>query len=114
MMRSPSRKEERMGVKKRVGDYPFLQQCAEKIAEEIAGSGDSSRCFFQLVTYSGHGPFIIPDEYKRISFSPGMPEVLNNYPDGCQLHRLCNREVYRTIAGGGVVRRDDDCRDGRP
>ena len=22
---------------------------------------------------------IIPDEYKRISFSPGMPEVLNNY-----------------------------------
>lgn len=72
-------KEERMGVKKRVGDYPFLQQCAEKIAEEIAGSGDSSRCFFQLVTYSGHGPFIIPDEYKRISFSPGMPEVLNNY-----------------------------------
>lgn len=72
-------KEERMGVKKRVGDYPFLQQCAEKIAEEIAGSGDGSRCFFQLVTYSGHGPFIIPDEYKRISFSPGMPEVLNNY-----------------------------------
>ncbi|WP_417032724.1 LTA synthase family protein [Barnesiella intestinihominis] len=72
-------KEERMGVKKRVGDYPFLQQCAEKIAEEITGSGDSSRCFFQLVTYSGHGPFIIPDEYKRISFSPGMPEVLNNY-----------------------------------
>ena len=72
-------KEERMGVKKRVGDYPFLQQCAEKIAGEIAGSGDSSRCFFQLVTYSGHSPFVIPDEYKRISFSPGMPEVLNNY-----------------------------------
>ena len=41
-------KEERMGVKKRVGDYPFLQQCAEKIAEEIAGSGDSSRCFFSI------------------------------------------------------------------
>lgn len=72
-------KEERMGVKKRVGDYPFLQQCVEKIAEEIAGSGDGSRCFFQLVTYSGHSPFVIPDEYKRISFSPGMPEVLNNY-----------------------------------
>lgn len=66
-------KEERMGVKKRVGDYPFLQQCAEKIAEEITGSGDSSRCFFQLVTYSGHGPFIIPDEYKRISFLRECP-----------------------------------------
>lgn len=53
-------KEERMGVKKRVGDYPFLQQCAEKIAEEIAGSGDSSRCFFNWLLIRDMGHLLFP------------------------------------------------------
>lgn len=33
----------------------------------------------QLVTYSGHAPFKLPEELKEIHFSPAIPQKMNDY-----------------------------------
>lgn len=33
----------------------------------------------QCVTYSGHTPFVIPDELKKVHFSNAIPERLRHY-----------------------------------
>lgn len=70
--------DEKTGPMHKLGDASFLRQCAEKMASEqiIPTDGHS---LVQCVTYSGHHPFIIPDELKRISFTMDMPKMLNDY-----------------------------------
>ncbi len=70
--------EEEAGPRKKVGDGAFLRQGGEKIAKGEVWS-DSRHNILQLVTYSGHNPFKLPDELKRITFSSKMPEMLNDY-----------------------------------
>ena len=33
----------------------------------------------QLVTYSGHSPFKLPEELKEVHFSPSIPQKMNDY-----------------------------------
>ncbi|MCC8144269.1 MAG: hypothetical protein LUD02_02935 [Tannerellaceae bacterium] len=61
-----------------MSDVSFLRQCAEKIATGEVWS-DETPVFLQCVTYSGHSPFILPDELKRITFSQKLPEVMEDY-----------------------------------
>lgn len=35
--------------------------------------------YMQLVTYSGHAPFKLPEELKEIHFSPAIPQKMNDY-----------------------------------
>lgn len=70
--------DEKTGPRHRLGDVSFLRQCGEKLAtEELFPTGGHT--LVQCVTYSGHSPFIIPEESKRISFSDKLPERLRNY-----------------------------------
>lgn len=69
---------EAFGNRKRIGDGAFFAQCQEKIEkEEIWKKGE--HVYLQFVTYSGHSPFHMPDELKKISFSEAIPTVMNNY-----------------------------------
>lgn len=69
---------EAFGNRKRVGDGSFFAQCQEKMKnEEVWRNGET--VYMQLVTYSGHSPFHMPDELKQISFSPAIPKMMNDY-----------------------------------
>lgn len=69
---------EAFGTHKRTGDGSFLAQCREKIENgEIWKKGENA--YMQLVTYSGHAPFKLPEELKEIFFSPAIPQKMNDY-----------------------------------
>lgn len=69
---------EAFGNRKRAGDGAFFAQCQEKMEKgEVWREGEN--VYMQFVTYSGHAPFLMPDELKQVSFSPSIPEVMNNY-----------------------------------
>lgn len=70
--------DEKTGPMGRLGDVSFLRQSSEKImGEDYFKTGGHT--LLQCVTYSGHDPFVIPEESKRISFSSSMPEVLERF-----------------------------------
>jgi phosphoglycerol transferase MdoB-like AlkP superfamily enzyme len=72
------RMTEVFGNRKRLGDKAFFAQCSEKIENgEIWRSGEN--VFIQMVTYSGHSPFKMPESLKSVHFSDRIPEVMNNY-----------------------------------
>lgn len=66
------------GPRGRLGDHSFLRQSAEKIeTEELFRTGGHT--LLQCVTYSGHTPFVIPDELKGIHITGPYPQRLRNY-----------------------------------
>lgn len=66
------------GPRGRLGDHSFLRQSAEKIeTEDLFRTNGHS--LLQCVTYSGHTPFVIPDELKEIHITGDYPERLRNY-----------------------------------
>lgn len=70
--------DEKTGPRNRLGDVSFLRQCGEKLlTEELFQTGGHT--LVQCVTYSGHGPFIIPEKSKRVHFSERIPKLLKNY-----------------------------------
>jgi len=70
--------EEAFGTHKRTGDGAFLAQCRRKIENgEIWKKGEN--VYMQLVTYSGHAPFKLPEELKEVRFSPAIPQKMNDY-----------------------------------
>lgn len=66
------------GPRGRLGDDSFLRQSYEKIADNSFWN-PAGHNLVQMVTYSGHTPFVIPDELKELKFSNKMPERLRNY-----------------------------------
>ncbi len=72
---------EMFGTHKRLGDVPFLQQVADKIdRKEIwPGRDKGENVCLQIVTYSGHAPFILPDKLREVNFSPRIPQKMADY-----------------------------------
>lgn len=70
--------DEKTGPRNRLGDSSFLRQAADRIADDSFWRPDG-HTFLQCVTYSGHTPFIIPEESKRLHFSSTIPERLRNF-----------------------------------
>lgn len=69
---------EAFGTRKTLGDRAFFSQCIDKIERgEIWPVGE--KAFIQMVTYSGHFPFRLPEELKTISFSDTVPEMMRDY-----------------------------------
>lgn len=69
---------ETFGNRKRLGDRAFFSQCREKMENgEIWHSGEN--VFIQMVTYSGHAPFKMPESLKSVQFSNRIPEVMADY-----------------------------------
>lgn len=72
--------DERIGyeARKNLGDYSFLSQCVEKMNCEELWPADVP-VFMQCVTYSGHTPFRLQDEYKQVKFSDEIIQPMNDY-----------------------------------
>ena len=60
-----------------LGDVSLLRQCVDKIKRNEVWGNEVN--MLQIVTYSGHFPFTIPDDIKNISFSDNIPEVMRDY-----------------------------------
>ena len=96
---------EKVGSRKKLGDVSFMKQIVTKLKSgSIMKTGESS--FLQIVTYSGHNPFVLPDHLKRIHFKGDYPEKMRdfmtmaNYTDyglGILLNYLKSRTDYKDM-----------------
>lgn len=69
---------EAFGNRKRLGDKAFFEQSREKMERgEIWQPGEHA--FIQMVTYSGHSPFRIPEVLRTVHFSEQIPQLMNDY-----------------------------------
>ncbi len=97
------RLDEKVGSRKKLGDVSFMKQAVEKMQRgEIWKGGE--HVYLQLVTYSGHNPFILPDALKRIKLRGNYPTKMRdfitmaNYTDhalGILLNYLKTRPDYQ-------------------
>ena len=72
------RLDEKVGSRKKLGDVSFMRQAIEKMKTgEIWKRGE--HVYLQFVTYSGHNPFILPDNLKRIHFKGNYPQKMLDY-----------------------------------
>ena len=72
------RLDEKVGSRKKLGDVSFMRQAVEKMkTEQIWKRGE--HVYLQFVTYSGHNPFILPDNLKRIHFKGNYPQKMLDY-----------------------------------
>lgn len=69
---------EKVGNRKKLGDVSFMKQIVAKLKNSQILTGEQST-FLQIVTYSGHNPFILPDKLKRIHFKDNYPEKMRDY-----------------------------------
>lgn len=70
--------DEKVGTRKKLGDVSFMKQIVKRLkSSDILAKGQST--FLQIVTYSGHNPFVLPDNLKRIHFKGDYPEKMRDY-----------------------------------
>lgn len=70
--------DEKVGSRKKLGDESFFRQTTEKLKRgEIWPEGEPA--YLQCVTYSGHNPFILPDELKHIRIEGDYPQRMKDY-----------------------------------
>lgn len=69
---------ERIGHPARLSDASLMEQTVAKMQRgDVWPEGE--KAYVQLVTYSCHNPFRIPDDHRTISFSGKYPEKLTDY-----------------------------------
>lgn len=69
---------QRIGHPARLSDASFIEQTIAKMKRDDVWA-HNEKAYVQLVTYSGHSPFKIPQEHRTISFSGSYPEKLTDY-----------------------------------
>lgn len=70
--------DEKTGSRKKLGDESFFRQSVEKLQRGELWKSDES-VYLQFVTYSGHNPFILPEQSRRISFNGDYPQRMKDY-----------------------------------
>lgn len=70
--------DEKVGARKKLGDRSFMRQAAEKMKSgEIWPEGENA--FVQIVTYSGHNPFVLPEALDSLRLQGNYPKVVDDY-----------------------------------
>lgn len=64
--------------RKHIGDRALMRQSVEKLRKGDVWP-ENTPAFLQLVTYSGHGPFRLPDSEKKLRIQPGTPPIMADY-----------------------------------
>jgi phosphoglycerol transferase MdoB-like AlkP superfamily enzyme len=74
------RQDEKIGphYRKQLGDMSLLRQCADKILNHQTWLRNGVN-LLQIVTYSGHFPFALPEHLRQVHFSDAMPTILRDY-----------------------------------
>ena len=69
---------EAFGNRKRAGDCSLMEQAVEKMQnKEIWKDGEN--VYMQLVTYSGHAPFLLPESLRSYSLTGDVPTMMEDY-----------------------------------
>ena len=71
--------EDNFTGRKHIGDRALMRQSVEKLKSRGDLWPVGAPVFLQLVTYSGHGPFRLPDSEKKLKIHPGTPEIMADY-----------------------------------
>lgn len=72
--------DEKVGSRKKLGDRSFMRQIAEKMhSGDIWPENGDENAFVQIVTYSGHNPFVLPADLDCLKLEGDYPDVLRNY-----------------------------------
>lgn len=72
------RNDEMVGNPPKLSDRSFVRQVVERMeAGDIWPENESA--MIQIITYSGHNPFKLPDTLKRLHFSDKVPQVMADY-----------------------------------
>lgn len=67
------------GARRKLGDRSFARQIVAKMNEGEIWT-DGSNAFIQIVTYSGHNPFYLPDELDELKLDrKSLPTTVGNY-----------------------------------
>lgn len=70
--------DEPVGSRRKLGDRSFMSQIASKMsAGEIWPEGE--RAFIEIVTYSGHNPFVLPPELDSLRLKGDYMSVVRDY-----------------------------------
>lgn len=70
--------DEPVGSRRKLGDRSFMSQIASKMsAGEIWPEGE--RAFIEIVTYSGHNPFVLPPELDSLRLKGDYMPVVRDY-----------------------------------
>lgn len=70
--------DEKVGARRKLGDRSFMRQAVEKMrAGEIWPVGQPA--YLQIVTYSGHNPFVLPEELDNLKLSGDYDATVKNY-----------------------------------
>lgn len=70
--------DQKVGPRGRLGDESFMKQLARKCGSgEVWPAGQPA--FVQVVTYSGHNPFILPAEYDKLKLQGDYPPLMREY-----------------------------------
>lgn len=70
--------DELVGRPAKLSDGSFIRQAIEKMRQgEIWRDGENA--FVLFITYSGHNPFVLPENLKRITISEKYPERMRDY-----------------------------------
>ena len=64
--------------RKHIGDRALMRQSVEKLKRGDIWP-ENTPAYLQLVTYSGHGPFRLPDSEKKLRIQPGTPQIMADY-----------------------------------
>jgi phosphoglycerol transferase MdoB-like AlkP superfamily enzyme len=63
--------------RRQLGDASLLRQCEAKIKRGEAWKDGAN--MLQIVTYSGHFPFVLPEYLKKVHFSGDVPYRMSDY-----------------------------------
>lgn len=95
--------DEKVGNRKKLGDVSFAKQAVAKLQNKELWTKAKNN-YLQFVTYSGHNPFVLPENLQRISFKGEYPDkmkdymIMANYTDhalGILLKYLKSRPDYK-------------------
>ncbi len=78
MARDSWKLDEMAGNPPKLSDGSFLRQVAERLSDNDIWPVNTNR-FIQILTYSGHNPFRLPESLQTIEFSNRYPEKLRDY-----------------------------------
>lgn len=78
MARDSWRLDETAGNPPKLSDGSFLRQVSERLSDPDIWPVGSPR-FIEILTYSGHNPFRLPEALRTVSFSERYPEQLRDY-----------------------------------
>lgn len=78
LTRSDWRMDQKIGTRNRLGDESFLRQLTQKCRDgEVWPVGETA--FLQVVTYSGHNPWKLPEEYDKLKLTGTYPDIMRQY-----------------------------------